>query len=235
VAAAEATWNKAVHDLQRMQRLSSDARSQEQLDQAIANEKATHSNLEDAGARLKSAETAPKTIAAAEAQSDQLLAIVKQAQADLSQAESDLANTKITAPMDGRITKRAVERGNYVQAGQQLGWLVGSDVWVTANFKETQLTHMHPGQKAKIEIDALPGLKIEGKVDSIQSGTGGYFSAFPPENATGNYVNIVQRVPVKITFSPAPETTVPLGPGMSVYATVDTRGGSEGETDDGRD
>jgi membrane fusion protein (multidrug efflux system) len=231
VTAAEANWDKAVSDLKRMQRLSSEARSQEQLDQAIASEKSASSNLTDARAKLRSAETAPHAIAAAQAQTDQLLAQVKQAQADLAQAESDLQNTKIVAPMDGRITKRGVELGDYVQPGQQLGSLVSTELWVTANFKETQLDKMRPGQRVKVTVDAFPHLDLEGKVDSIQSGTGAFFSAFPPENATGNFVKIVQRVPVKVVFDNPPDPALTLGPGMSVIATVYTHGETRQDAD----
>ncbi|MDP9127732.1 MAG: HlyD family secretion protein [Pseudomonadota bacterium] len=223
VAAAAANWDKALSDLKRMHRLSNEARSQEQLEQAVANEKAARSNLEDARARLRAAATAPKTIAAAEASSAQLEAEVKQAEAELAQAEKDLADTKIIAPMDGRIIRRGVERGDYVQPGQQLGSLVGNDLWVTADFKETQLTHIRPGQRVTITVDAFPDAKLEGKIDSVQSGTGAFFSAFPPENATGNFVKIVQRVPVKIVFDPMPDGSLLLGPGMSVVPTVHTR------------
>jgi membrane fusion protein, multidrug efflux system len=224
VASAAANWDKAVADLKRMERLSNEARSQEQLDQAIAAEKATSSNLENARAKLRSAETAPKAIAAAQAQSDQLQAQVRQAQADVAQAKNDLQNTKIIAPIDGRITKRGVERGNYVQPGQQLGSLVSTDLWVTANFKETQLEKMRPGERALITVDAFPNLALEAKVDSLQSGTGAFFSIFPPENATGNFVKIVQRVPVKLVFNQMPDSALTLGPGMSVIATVYTEG-----------
>jgi len=223
VSAANANWEKAASDLSRMQRLSNEARSQQQLEQAVAVEKSMRSNLEDAKAKLRSAETAPNTIAEAQANSDQLAAQVTQAEADLAQAESDLSDTKLIAPMDGRITVRNVENGSYVQVGQQLGVLVSSDLWVTANFKETQLEHMQPGQKVDIKIDAFPGAKLEGKIDSIQAGTGARFSAFPPENATGNFVKIVQRVPVKITFTNSPDPSLALGPGMSVVPTVYTK------------
>ena len=229
VDSAAANLVKATNDLERMKRLSNEARSQEQLDQAVANEKAMASSLEDAKAKLRTAETAPKAIASAEAQSDKLDAEVKQAEADLAQAESDLANTKIVSPIDGRITKRGVELGNYVQPGQQLGSLVGTDLWVTANFKETQLQHIRPGQRVKIRIDAYPKLDLEGKVDSIQAGTGGFFSAFPPENATGNFVKIVQRVPVKITFDHVADPAVTLGPGMSVVPVVYTSATNNGD------
>jgi membrane fusion protein (multidrug efflux system) len=233
VAAAQANWENADADLKRMQRLGNEARSQEQLDQAVATEKAMLSSLEDAKARLRAAETAPKTIAAAQANADELAAQVKQAQADYDQAEKDLSDTKIVAPMDGRITKRGVERGDYIQPGQALGSLVGTDLWVTANFKETQLTHMQPGQSVDIHVDAFPSLKLTGKVDSLQSGTGSRFTAFPPENATGNFVKIVQRVPVKIVFTSKPDDDVVLGPGMSVEPTVHTKDAGDAKENDG--
>ncbi|MDE1900368.1 MAG: HlyD family secretion protein [Alphaproteobacteria bacterium] len=229
VAAAQANWVKAASDLKRMQALSNEARSQQQLDQAIAAEKSARSALEDAQAKLRSAQTAPETVARAEATSRQLAAQVKQAQADLAQAEIDLADTKVVAPIDGYITKRSVDQGTYVQAGQALGSLVGTDMWVTANFKETQLTHMHRGQPVSIDVDAYPGVTIKGKVDSIQAGTGAFFSTFPPENATGNFVKIVQRVPVKITFDGALPPDVKLGPGLSVEPTVDTSDDASGD------
>ncbi|MDE2029222.1 MAG: HlyD family secretion protein [Alphaproteobacteria bacterium] len=222
VAAAQANWIKASLNLKRMQKLGNDARSKQQLDDAIAAEQTAQSNLEDAKAKLRAAQTAPRKIAQAQADSDKLAAQVRQAQADLAQAEIDLANTKITAPMDGIITKRSVERGDYVQPGQSLGAIVADDLWVTANFKETQLTDMRPGQPATITVDAYPNLKLKGKIDSIQSGTGAFFSTFPPENATGNFVKIVQRVPVKIDLTTTIDPKLALGPGMSVEATVDT-------------
>ena len=102
--------------------------------------------------------------------------------------------------MDARVTARTVQMGNYVQPGQALLALVPKDVWVTANFKETQLTYMHPGQPVELNVDAYPDQKFKGKVDSLQAGTGARFSLLPPENAVGNYVKVVQRVPVKIVF-----------------------------------
>jgi len=221
--AATANWNKAKNDLHRMQRLSNEARSREQLDSAVAAEKTARSNLEDARARLRSAETAPKVIASAKSNAEELGAQVKEAQAELAQAEKDLADTKIIAPMDGRITRRGVEQGDYVQPAQQLCSLVGSELWVVANYKETQLVHMKQGDRVAVHVDAFPDAKIEGKIDSIQSGTGSRFSAFPPENATGNFVKIVQRVPVKILFNAQPDGTLAIGPGMSVVPTVYTK------------
>jgi membrane fusion protein (multidrug efflux system) len=193
---AEATFEKTHSDLKRMQRLSQQARSQEQLEQSTADEKAAQASI------------------------DQVKAQVRQAESNLAQAEKDLADTKIIAPMDGYITKRGVERGDYVQPGQQLLTLVGKDIWVVANFKETQLKNMHEGNLVDIKIDAFPNVKLKGKIDSIQMGTGVYFSAFPPQNATGNYVKIIQRVPVKITFTEAPDPKLHLGLGMSVVPVV---------------
>jgi membrane fusion protein (multidrug efflux system) len=223
VDAARANWEKAANDLKRMQRLGDEARSREQLDAAVAAEKNARSQLEDTKAKLRSAETAPKVIASAKSNADEQEAGVKQAQANLEQAEKDLNDTKILAPMDGRITNRSVERGDYVQPGQQLTSLVGTELWVVANYKETQLTKMHIGDKADIRVDAFPNAKLEGKIDSFQYGTGARFSAFPPENATGNFVKIVQRVPVKIVFTRQPDPKLTLGPGMSVVPTVYTK------------
>jgi membrane fusion protein, multidrug efflux system len=223
VDAAEANWKKAAADLKRMKALSKEARSREQLDAAIAAEKTALSTVEDAKAKLRSAKTAPKLIASAKSSSDNLAAQVKQAKADLAQAEQDLANTKIIAPHDGKITKRSVELGDYVQSAQQLGYVVGAEQWVIANFKETQLKHMRAGDKAVITVDAFSSLKLQGKVDSIQAGTGARFSTFPPENATGNFVKIVQRVPVKILLDSQIDPSLPAGAGMSVIATVYTQ------------
>ena len=223
VESAAANWQKALADLHRMERLSNEARSQEQLDQAIASEKAAEANLADARARLRSANTAPRAIAAARANAQQLAAQIKNAEAQLAAAEYDLFNTKLIAPADGRITRRQVERGDYVQPGQALSSLVESELWVTADFKEIQLKNMRPGQRVTIDVDAYPALKLDGKVDSVQAGTGAFFSAFPPENATGNFVKIVQRVPVKITLdNPPDDPNIVLGPGMSVEPTVYT-------------
>ncbi len=224
LAAATANWDKAARDLKRMQRLSNDARSKEQLDQAVSVEKGMRAALEAAQAQLRAAETAPHVVAEAQSNRDRLAAQVREAEAALQQAELDLANTKITAPIDGRIAKRGVERGNYVQPGQALTTLVGNDLWVVANFKETQLRNVRVGQPVRIAIDAYPDKILTGKIDSIQAGTGAFFSAFPPENATGNFVKVVQRVPVKIVFDQAPDPALALGPGMSVVPTVDTSG-----------
>lgn len=152
----------------------------------------------------------------------QALAMMAAAQSKLAQAEKDLKDTTLLAPEDGVVTNRGIELGSYVQAGQQLMAVVGTKRWVIANFKETQLTDMRPGQKADIKIDAYPDLTLKGHVDSIQRGTGSRFSLFPAENATGNYVKIVQRVPVKIVIDDALPADSVFGPGMSVVPTVYT-------------
>jgi membrane fusion protein (multidrug efflux system) len=138
----------------------------------------------------------------------------------LQQDELNLSYARLTAPEAGRVTKKSVESGAFVQVGQTLLCVVPDNVWVTANFKETQLTHMQPGQKVTIDIDAYPGHRFEGHIDSIQSGTGERFSMLPPENATGNYVKVVQRIPVKIMIDTPPNPAFRLTPGMSVVPSV---------------
>jgi membrane fusion protein (multidrug efflux system) len=139
------------------------------------------------------------------------------------QAELDLSYTKLYAPAAGRITRKSVEPGNYVQVGQTLFSIVPQPVWVVANFKETQLTHIRPGQPVDIRVDAYPDTAFRGRVDSIQAGSGAAFSLLPPENATGNYVKVVQRVPVKILLDGPPDPAHVLGPGMSVVPTVQVK------------
>lgn len=147
-------------------------------------------------------------------------AAVQQAEAKVRQAELNLSYTQVIAPEDGRVTRRVVEPGSYIQPGQSLMAIVPRHYWVIANFKETQLTHMRAGQPVEIKVDAYPGHKVKGHVESIQSGAGARFSLFPPENATGNYIKVVQRVPVKIIFDDDPDTQFVLGPGMSVDPKV---------------
>jgi membrane fusion protein (multidrug efflux system) len=146
---------------------------------------------------------------------------VQQKRAALEQAELNLQYTKVIAPVSGEVNKTVVV-GNNVQPGQVMLNVVPLDeVWITANFKETQLDLMRPGQPVDIAIDAYPGRTFKGHVDSVQTGSGTAFSLLPAENATGNYVKIVQRVPVKIEFDKPPD--VLLGPGMSVVPTVKVR------------
>jgi membrane fusion protein (multidrug efflux system) len=141
----------------------------------------------------------------------------------LKAAELNLGYTKIYAPTDGYITKRTVEIGNQIQAGQPLMAVVPlaqEDIWITANYKETQLEKVKPGQKVEIKVDTYPGKVFYGRVDSIMSGTGAVFSLFPPENATGNFVKVVQRIPVKIIPEKGADPSHLLRIGMSVVPTI---------------
>ena len=173
--------------------------------------------------RLASANSAPQQVAVSRAQVEVLKGEVERARADLATAELNLSYTRIVAPEDARVTRKSVEVGSLVQPGQALFALVPTKFWVVANFKETQLRDMRPGQPAEIAVDAWGGRTYHGHVDSIQTGAGARFSLLPPENATGNYVKVVQRVPVKIVFDEAPDATHPLGPGMSVVPSVKVR------------
>ena len=183
----------------------------------------TEAAVNNAQAEVKIASLVQQNIQAAEDTVAQRQAQVAQAEANLAQAEVNLSYTELRAPQDGNITRRNVDRGTFVQAGQQLFYIVTPHVWVTANFKETQLADMHPGQHVSMNVDAYPNLHLQGHVDSIQEGSGARFSAFPAENATGNFVKIVRRVPVKIVIDSglASQQTLPLG--MSVTPTVTVR------------
>ena len=144
------------------------------------------------------------------------------AKARFDQAELHLSYTRIRAPEDGQVAKKAVEVGAYVQEGQTLLAIVPPERWITANFKETQMAHIHPGEKVSFSVDAYPGRVFHGQVDSIQHGTGSRFSLLPVENATGNYIKVVQRVPVKIVFEDSFSSEKPLALGMSVVPAVET-------------
>lgn len=178
------------------------------------------SRVGEAQARLAAARTAPQQVALSRSQEETAGAEIERLQAAVRQAELELSYTRIAAPSDGRVTRKSVEPGATVAPGQALLAVVAPDVWVIANFKETQLGKMRPGQKADIDVDAYPAKTFRGHVDSIQAGTGSRFSLLPPENATGNYVKVIQRVPVKIVFDEAPDTAHPLAPGMSVVPLV---------------
>ncbi len=223
VASAQAVQAKAQSDLRRQRALPPAATTRELLDAAIAAAAQADAGMRQAEAQLTEANLVAQNIAAAEAQVKQLDAQVDAAQAALDQAEINLGFTNVVAPQDGWITKRNVELGNYVQPGQQILAIVSPQVWITANFKETQLDRMRPGQKVVIHVDAYPGLALLGHVDSIQKGSGSKFTAFPPENATGNFVKIVQRVPVKIDIDSGLDPKLPLPLGISVEPTVSLR------------
>jgi len=148
---------------------------------------------------------------------------VEAAEAQFKIAQRNLEYTKICSPADGHVTKKSVEIGNQIQPTQALMAIVPDDMWVVANFKETQLTNMRAGQEVEIRVDAYPGKVFEGCVDSIQRGTGSKFSMFPPENAAGNFVKVVQRIPVKIVFDKSTIAKYSLSVGMSVIPKVKVR------------
>jgi membrane fusion protein (multidrug efflux system) len=145
------------------------------------------------------------------------------AEAQFETAKRNLEYTRICAPADGHVTKKSVEAGNQIQPTQALMAIVPDDMWIVANFKETQLTNMRAGQEVEIRVDAYPGKVFEGCVDSIQRGTGSKFSMFPPENAAGNFVKVVQRIPVKIVFDKSTIARYSLSVGMSVIPKVKVR------------
>ena len=157
-----------------------------------------------------------------ETQLMQARASTERQQAALAQAKLNLSYTTIRASEGGSVTNKTVEVGNYVQPGQVLFSVVPDELYITANFKETQLTDVRPGQRVAVRVDAFPSLRLQGRVDSIQRGTGSQFALLPPENATGNFVKVVQRVPVKITFDDPGEALRWISPGMSVEARIYT-------------
>ena len=185
----------------------------------VQNEQQQHSNLQSQQAnadRAKAALTAAQLgIKTLHAQLESARAQLQQAQAQLDQANLNLQYTRITAAQSGRVVKLSGAVGTLASAGQSLAMFVPDDVWVVANYKETQLRYMRPGQPVEFTIDAYPARKLTGHIDSVQSGSGTAFSLLPAENATGNYVKVVQRVPVKIIVDHWPDD-VPVGPGMSV-------------------
>jgi membrane fusion protein (multidrug efflux system) len=179
--------------------------------------------VSEAQGRLAQANTAPQQVAVSEAQAQSAGANLESLKAALDAAELELSYTKIYAPEAGRVTRKAVEVGALVQVGQPLMAVVPGEVWVTANFKESQIGKIRPGQSAEVTIDAYSDKTFKGHVDSIQAGTGARFSLLPAENATGNYVKVVQRIPVKIVFDEPPDPQHLLAPGMSVVPQVKVR------------
>lgn len=197
-----------------------EAAAEASLKQAETQVAEAQAQVGTASGRLTEASAGPEQVKVSEAQAGTASAEVQQARAAVEHAELQLSYTRITAPADGRITRKSVETGNFVQIGQPFAALVSDELWVVANFKETQLDHMRPGQAVEVKIDAFPGKTLKAHVDSIQRGTGSRFSVMPAENATGNYVKVVQRVPVKIVFDEKPGGAIPLAPGMSVEPEV---------------
>ena len=217
LAAVEARASYAMTNLARLQSIGISGVSQDQIDAAQTQVRSTSADVVVAGDKINATSSQARLCLA---NIGTAKANVAQAEAAVRQAELNLSYTKVTAPDAGRITRRVVEQGNYIQPGQSLLAIVPEKIWVVANFKETQLTHMRPGQPAEVEVDAYPQFKFKGHVDSIQNGAGARFSLFPPENATGNYIKVVQRVPVKIVLDELPDSSLALGPGMSVVPKV---------------
>ncbi|HEY6305563.1 MAG TPA: HlyD family secretion protein [Candidatus Angelobacter sp.] len=238
VQEAQANYTKAAADLKRMEQLvQKDEISHQQYDAAVAAAGAARATLDAANAAVASAEsraaqaraqaagaeTVPEQIRMTRARAGAAVAEVQRYQSALEQAELNLSYTKIYAPVTGVLSQRNVQPGQVIQSGQPLFSIVNlDDIWVTANFKETQLKNMRPGQKATVKVDAY-GHTYNAAVESIGGATGSRFSVLPPENATGNYVKVVQRLPVRIRFAPGEDPSHLLRPGMSVEPTVLTR------------
>jgi membrane fusion protein (multidrug efflux system) len=209
----------AEKDLQRAtELLKKEVISQSQYDRAEARFKASSARREAAQAAVAETEAG---IEALQAKLTTQTYKIKEAEASADIAKLDLSRTIVTAPIAGRIAKKNVDPGKYIQQGQPLMAIVDDDnLWIVANFKETQISHMNPGQPVDITVDAYPGITFKGHVDSFQPGTGAVFSLLPPQNATGNFVKVVQRVPVKILIDSKPDPAHPLLPGLSVYPSV---------------
>ena len=244
VAQADANFIKAKLDVERYTPLvQKDVISKQQFDQAVATAAADEAALNQAKqnvsaaeasvrmsqnkvkqnqADLKKAQTGPQQVKMELAKADQAEAQVEQSRAELEQAKLNLSYTKIVAPVDGIITRKSVEVGQNVSAGQNMTTLVSlDDIWITANFKETQLDMMRPGQPVQVTVDAYGDRKYDAVVTQIGGATGSVLSLFPPENATGNYVKVVQRVPVRIDLSNKSEDSDHLlRPGLSVEPKV---------------
>jgi membrane fusion protein (multidrug efflux system) len=224
---ARAQQNSAVAALQyaqdeadrQQQLVKSGAGSLQTTQQAVSTLRQDQANLAQSQASVTSA---LKNEIAVKTQKSSATASLTQAQAQVEEAQQNLKYTTIVAAQPGRIVRLAGAKGQYLDAGQAISMFVPDDVWITANFKETQLTDMRPGQPVDLTIDAYPDHKLSGKVASIQPGSGTAFSLLPAENATGNYVKVTQRVPVKIVVDKWPQD-VAIGPGMSVLPTVTVR------------
>lgn len=233
---ARAESERAQADLSRYAGLSEQAVSRQRLDVVRSTAVSARSSLQAAEktvisgradvaaaeSRLGAARADRKQVDAARAEVKRREAEVEQARATLRRSELELSYTSIASPAAGRVTAKTVETGDYVKEGRTLMTIVAPQVWVVANFKETQLKDMHPGQACVVHVDAYD-IDLRGHVESIQAASGAEFSLLPAQNATGNYVKVVQRVPVKIQLAAGQDPEHRLRPGLSVYATVRTR------------
>jgi membrane fusion protein (multidrug efflux system) len=225
LASAQAGATRAELELARQQSLAArDFASKQALETAQANKLQTAAAVKGAQAAVEAAESNTDVL---KAQQEEAARTLKELEIALAKAERDLSFTVIRAPMDGVIGNRAMQVGDYVQPGQRLASLVPLDaVYVDANFKETQLQRVQPGQPVTISVDALGGRKIDGTVASVAPASGSVFSLLPPDNATGNFTKVVQRVPVRIEVSAELAMQGVLRPGMSVIVSVDTKPGA---------
>jgi membrane fusion protein, multidrug efflux system len=217
---ARANLAQSENDSKRQHGVDPRATTQTNLDQSTTAVRSNEANVKSAEAQVSVASLVKETIQTSEATLLQRKAQVEQARANLAQAELNLSYTEVKAPQSGQITRRNVDLGTYAQAGQQVFYLVTREVWVVANFKETQLDRMRVGQLVDVKVDAYSQLHLSGHIESIQGGSGARFTAFPAENATGNFVKIVRRVPVKIIIDHGLEQWPFLPLGLSVEPTV---------------
>jgi membrane fusion protein (multidrug efflux system) len=214
-----ATLAEAQAQYQRVHEVDRRATTQETIDTSTSQQLGAAASLKSAEAQERIAALVPEQIEQAANNVVQRQAQVEQAEAQLTQANLNVGYTEVRAPVDGFVTQRSAQLGSYLTAGQSMFLLVPLDAWVTANFKESQIGRLRPGEAVDLEIDAYSGYELHGHVQSIQYGSGSKFSAFPAENATGNFVKIVQRIPVKIVIdNPDPKRPLPLG--LSVTPTV---------------
>lgn len=220
VLKAQADMANAQAEYRRQRGVDPRATTQQSIDAANAQLRSAQAGLASAQAQLEVAEQVQLQIRQQETNVEARERQVDQARAQLETANLNLSYTEVRAPFDGFVTKRNVQPGTLVQAGTALFSLVSPNVWVVANFKESQLERMKPGDKVTVSVDAWPDMALEGHIDSIQQGSGSRFSAFPSENATGNFVKIVQRVPVKIVIDKGLDPNKPLPLGLSVEPKV---------------
>ena len=226
---AEAALKNAAAALDASREKLAQARSEaQQIAAAVQSQSATLAQaarrVEESRASLTNAQSQRQQVTVRQIQVEAAQGRLAQALAGLEQAQLNLTYTTVRAPMSGRVTKKVVEVGQVVQPGQQLLAVVDlNDVWIVANYKETDLTHVRPGQRATVTVDTYPGVAFKARVDSIQAGSGAVFSLLPPENASGNFIKVVQRVPVKLVFEPGENSRHLLVPGMSVLPTIDLR------------
>lgn len=219
VRVSEAELGQQQTDLARYRAIDPKAITRQQLDTSSAQTKSAAARLD---ASRQAVQGSRAQLEAQKASVEASAANLAVAEVQVANAELQLSYTRVVAPQGGRVTKRTVELGNYLNPGQSLLAVVPDEMWVTANFKETQLAHMQKGQPVRVRVDACPGVDLAGRVDSFQSGTGAVFSSLPAENATGNYVKVVQRVPVKIAFDRKVEGCR-IAPGLSVSPRVTVR------------